>query len=231
MRRAPRRNPMGKWNGHSWACAMLLMCIAVVAPAQTFNSLLNLDGNDGTNPVAGLVQGVDRAFYGTAISGGANDWGAIFKVTSDGALTTLYSFCPQSDCTDGALPSAGLTLVPGGDFYGTTAAGGANRSGVVFKLSAAGVFSTLYSFCAQTNCTDGSEPLAALIQGTDDNFYGTTNAGGADGAGSVFKITREGTLTTLHSFCLQGNCSEGSFPTAGLIQGTDGNFYGTTSFG
>ena len=89
--------------------AALLFFAAVAASAQTFNTLLDLDGNDGTMPVAGLVQGTDGAFYGTAISGGANDWGAIFKVNSDGTITTLYSFCPEKACTDGALPSE-LTL-------------------------------------------------------------------------------------------------------------------------
>jgi uncharacterized repeat protein (TIGR03803 family) len=216
----------------SWILfAAFLFLAAVAAPAQTFNTLLNLDGNDGTMPVAGLVQGTDGAFYGTAISGGANDWGAIFKVTSDGTITTLYSFCPEKTCADGALPSAGLTLTNNGDFFGTAAAGGANQSGVVFELSAAGVFSTLYSFCAQVNCPDGTEPLAGLVEGTDGNLYGTTNAGGADGAGTVFRISRKGALTTIHSFCLHGICSDGSFPTAGLIEGTDQNFYGTTSTG
>jgi uncharacterized repeat protein (TIGR03803 family) len=211
--------------------AALLFFAAVAASAQTFNTLLDLDGNDGTMPVAGLVQGTDGAFYGTAISGGANDWGAIFKVNSDGTITTLYSFCPEKACTDGALPSAGLTLTANGDFFGTAAAGGANQSGVVFKLSAAGAFSTVYSFCAQINCPDGTEPRAGLVEGSDGNLYGTTNAGGADGAGTVFRISREGALTTLHSFCLHGICSDGSFPTSGLIEGTDRNFYGTTPSG
>jgi uncharacterized repeat protein (TIGR03803 family) len=216
----------------NWACSVLLFSIGTGAPSQTFQGLLNLDGNDGTSPVAGLIQGTDGAYYGTAISGGANDWGSVFKITSDGVPTTLYSFCSRAGCADGAFPSAGLTETPSGNFYGTTAAGGANQSGAIFRVSPEGEFSTVYSFCAQTNCTDGSEPLAGLVQSTDGDFYGTTNAGGADGAGIVFKVTREGVLTTLHSFCLQGGlCSDGSFPTAGLVEGNDGNFYGTTSFG
>jgi uncharacterized repeat protein (TIGR03803 family) len=92
-------------------------------------------------------------------------------------------------------------------------------------------FTTLYSFCSQTNCTDGNVPYAVLTQATDGNFYGTTSAGGAYGEGTVFKITPGGTLTTLYSFCSQGtapNCADGFLPTGGLVQATDGNFYGTT---
>jgi uncharacterized repeat protein (TIGR03803 family) len=97
---------------------------------------------------------------------------------------------------------------------------------------------TLYSFCSQPNCTDGWFPLAALVQGTDGNFYGTTASGGKFGVtnevngGTVFKITSAGVLTTLYNFCSQGAfCNDGSYPSAALVQGTDGNFYGTTEFG
>jgi uncharacterized repeat protein (TIGR03803 family) len=114
-----------------------------------------------------------------------------------------------------------------GNLYGTTSAGGAQGQGTVFKVSRAGTVSTLYSFCSRSNCADGSSPYAPLIQATDGNFYGTTLSGGAHAAGTIFKITPSGTLTTMHSF----SWGDGANPYAPLLQATDGNFYGTTQSG
>ncbi len=111
-----------------------------------------------------------------------------------------------------------------GNFYGTTSEGGAYGNGTVFRITPAGNFTTLYNFCSQADCTDGSQPVAALVQGIDGNLYGTTHSGGAYGWGSVFKITPAGTLTTLHSF----DVTDGAFTWSGLLQGTNGIFYGTT---
>jgi uncharacterized repeat protein (TIGR03803 family) len=145
-------------------------------------------------------------------------------------FTTLISF----NGTDGSQPVAGLAQGRDGNLYGTTATGGANNGyGTVFKITPKGTLTTLYSFCAQTNCTDGGVPEGGLVLGTDGNFYGTTASGGAyyiDG-GTVFKITPSGTMATLHSFCRTPSCSDGASPYAGLVQATDGNFYGTTSRG
>jgi uncharacterized repeat protein (TIGR03803 family) len=117
-----------------------------------------------------------------------------------------------------------------GNFYGTTFNGGAKGIyGTVFKITPGGVLTTLYSFCSQANCTDGSFPEAGLVQGSDRNFYGTTTQGGTNNFGTVFTITPNGTLTTLYSFCSESNCTDGKLPEAGLVQGTDGNFYGTTA--
>jgi uncharacterized repeat protein (TIGR03803 family) len=149
-------------------------------------------------------------------------------------FTTLYSFCLHgAPCQDGAEPTAGLIQAANGDLYGTTSIGGANcppfGCGTVFKITPSGTLTTLYSFCPLgTPCTDGDSPNA-LVQGADGNFYGTTSAGGANIAGTVFKITPSGTLTTLYNFCTQSGCSDGANPQGGLIQSADGNFYGTTS--
>jgi uncharacterized repeat protein (TIGR03803 family) len=194
---------------------------------------------DGDEPQAGLVQGTDGKLYGTTIAGGANVYGTVFSITIDGALTTLYNFCSQGGCTDGASPHAGLIQGIDGNFYGTTLFGGAydncstydpSGCGTVFKITPQGKLTTIYSFCSQSGCTDGSEPYAGLVQGTDGNFYGTTEFGGANNGGTVFKLTPNGTLTTLYSFCSQNDCADGEGPL-GLIQGTDGNFYGTTITG
>ena len=92
---------------------------------------------------------------------------------------------------------------------------GANNGGTVFKITPDGRLTTLYSFCSQPNCTHGSNPYAVLVQATDGNFYGTTLIGGANNAGTVFKMTADGRLTTLYSFCSQTNCTDGDYPTQG----------------
>ncbi len=120
-----------------------------------------------------------------------------------------------------------------GYLYGTTNSGGAYGEGSVFKITPNGTLAMLYSFCSQPGCIDGGKPTAGLVQATDGNLYGTTTWGGLYGPGSVgtiFKITPEGTLTTIYNFC-QGGCADGEYPQAGLIQGTDGNLYGTTLYG
>ncbi|MFY9741802.1 MAG: choice-of-anchor tandem repeat GloVer-containing protein [Candidatus Sulfotelmatobacter sp.] len=190
------------------------------------------DCTDGDYPLGGLVQGTDGNFYGTTQQGGANGaYGTVFQITTGGTLTTLYSFCAQTDCTDGSYPMAGLVQGTDGNFYGTTQQGGANDAGTVFKVTSTGALTTIYSFCAQTDCTDGDAPYAGLVQGGDGNFYGTTQGGGANDSGTVFKITSTGALTTLYSFCAQALCSDGSSPLAGLAQGANGDFYGTTQGG
>jgi uncharacterized repeat protein (TIGR03803 family) len=191
---------------------------------------------DGAGPEAGLVQATNGDFYGTTVGGGAKNFGTIFKITPSGTLTTLYSFCSQSGCTDGYVPYAGLVQATNGDFYGTTWRGGVNGEGTVFTITPSGTLTTLYSFCSQGggNCTDGELPYAGLVQATNGDFYGTTQFGGANvapngaSAGTIFKITPSGTLTTLYSFCSQSGCTDGYVPDAGLVQATNGDFYGTT---
>jgi uncharacterized repeat protein (TIGR03803 family) len=151
-------------------------------------------------------------------------------MTPQGKLTTLYGFCARNNCDDGAEPDAGLVEAANGNFYGTTVLGGAKSKGTVFGITPAGKLTTLYSFCSQTNCTDGANPYAGLVQATNRDLYGTTFGGGANGEGTVFKITYRGKLTTLYSFCSQTNCADGSGPT-GLVQGTGGNLYGATGGG
>ena len=182
---------------------------------------------DGGDPDAGLVQATDGNLYGTTVAGGAYNAGTIFKITLGGMLTTLYSFCSQSDCSDGEQPIAGLVQATDGNFYGTTHGGGANYLGTVFKITPGGTLTSLYSFCSQSGCADGQWPFAGLVQATDGNFYGATIGGGAYNVGTIFKITPSGTLTTLHSF----TGSDGAEPWAAPVQASDGNFYGTTGYG
>jgi uncharacterized repeat protein (TIGR03803 family) len=196
---------------------------ASTSPA-TFAKLDSFNGTDGSYPTASLVQATDGNLYGTAFSGGRNDGGTLFKVAPAGTLTTVYNFCSQAACADGQNPAAGLIQATDGDLYGTTEYGGAYGYGTVFKISLSGSLTTLYSFCSQSNCTDGYSPMAGLIQATDGNFYGTTPYGPLDYAdGTVFRITPSGTFTTLLTF----DFTDGAGPLAGLIQATDGNLYGT----
>ena len=192
---------------------------------------------DGLFPMAGLVLGTDGNFYGTTSAGGSGGgYGTVFRITPSGSLTTLHSF---SNVLDGATPSAPLLLASDGNFYGTTVGGGqgsfGNFQGTIFKITPNGTFTLLYTFCNLSACDDGAQPAAGLVQGTDGNFYGTTEfgnvAGCVQGCGTVFKITPMGTLTTLYIFCSLSSCIDGFLPVGGLVQGTDGNFYGTTSSG
>jgi len=183
---------------------------------------------DGNYPTSRLVLGANGNFYGATYGGGANQFGTVFEITPTGILTTLYSFCSQTNCADGSGPGL-LGLASGGNFYGVTSTGGANMGGTAFEITPDGKLSTLYSFCSQVNCTDGEGP-SALIQAADGMFYGITYQGGANCCGTVFKITQKGALQTLYSFCAQTSCADGSHPN-GLMQATDGNFYGTTSAG
>jgi uncharacterized repeat protein (TIGR03803 family) len=184
---------------------------------------------DGEYPVTVLIEGADGSFYGTTQSGGSSGWGTVFKITSTGILTTLYSF----NLTDGAAPYGSLVLATNGDFYGTTNGGGTGNSGTVFEITPSGTLTTLYMFCSKTGCTDGQYPVGPLIQASDGNIYGTTHAGGSyaacnvDGCGTVFKITPSGSLTTLHTFVV----TDGEYPYGGVIEGPKGMFYGTTGGG
>ena len=204
-------------------------CLVGTCPVQTqtFTTLHAFTFSDGANSSAGLVQGTDGNLYGTTSEGGNSNTrasGTVFKISPGGTFTLLYRFCSQSGCTDGLDPRAGLVKATDGNFYGTTREGGTYNYGTVFKITASGTLTTLYSFRSM----DGANPEAKLVQGTDLNFYGTTSGGGTNDRGTVFKITPSGTLTTLYSFCSQIGCWDGDTPEAGLIQATDGNFYGTT---
>ena len=196
---------------------------AIAASAQTFASLLDFAGSNGAGSSASLLQAEDGKLYGSTGVGGADSVGTIFKVSTRGVLRSIHGF----DVTDGAYPAASLAQANNGAFYGTTILGGANGWGSVFKITPDGTLTTLYSFCSQSNCPDGSYLYGGLVQGTDGSFYGATGAGGATGDGTIFKITPQGVLITLHDF----DYADGYEPFATLIQGNDGSFYGTTSAG
>ena len=151
---------------------------------------------------------------------GSGGCGTIYKITPSGKFTLLY----QLHNPDGALPLAPLILGTDGNFYGTTQYGTSCNCGTVFRITPAGKFKVLYSF----DITHGSSPTSPLVQGTDGDFYGTTTGGGDSGSGVVFKITATGKLTVLHNM---NGTSDGAQPYGGLAQASDGNFYGTNTYG
>ncbi len=175
-------------------------------------------GSDGANPFGGLVQGGDGSFYGTASGGGTNNDGTIFRISPSGNLTTLHAF----NGSDGASPDATLVQGSDGNFYGTTYIGGTKGgTGTVFRIGPGGNFTNLYSFSG----TDGAYPQGGLIQGSDGSFFGTTEEGGMYSFGTLFRITLTGGFTNLYSF---SGLSDGGATIAGLVQGSDGIFYGIT---
>jgi uncharacterized repeat protein (TIGR03803 family) len=148
----------------SYAAFILFAAMAITLPAQTFTTLHSFDITDGEYPVTSLVQADNGDLYGTTPEGGANQlWGTIFKITPAGVLTTIYSFCAQSGCPDGGRPNA-ILQTTNGHLYGTTARGGADADGTVFEITPGGTLTTIYSFCVQSGCADGEEPVAGLVQ-------------------------------------------------------------------
>lgn len=197
-----------------------------ITPSGTLTTVHSFDGTDGSGPVDGLIQATNGNFYGTTEFNGANGYGTVFSMTANGNVTTLHNF---TGGIDGAYPCAGVVQGHDGNFYGTTLDGGAYGYGVVFKMTPSGAVTTLYSF--NYHDPNGGNPYAGLVQGTSGDFYGTASAFGANNTGTVFKITPSGTLTLLYAFCSQDSCADGDLPYVGLIEGSDGNFYGSTEFG
>ena len=222
----------------------LVIVLLVVLAGRAFNAGAQIETNlhsfvsfpEGALPQDGLVQGSDGNFYGTTVYGGMSTncylgCGTVYRISTSGSYTSLYSF--GSSPNDGTGPNGGLVQGYTGYLYGTTQNGGTGicniGCGTVFLITPSGYEATLYSFGSIWLPNDGYYPVAGLAQGSDGNFYGTTSEGGTTGyAGTVFRISPSGTETSLYSFV--GSPTDGNYP-AGLVQGSDGNFYGTTYYG
>ena len=209
---------------------------------------------DGSLPDGTLIADTSGNLYGLTSLGGTHNHGVVYKLTAVPgndlwAETVLYDFCAKSACADGALAVAGLTYLGAAtgqpydgvaSLFGTTIAGGANGGGTVFELSPAGTRlwheTVLHSFCAEggAQCTDGQSPRALVTMDASGNIYGTTDVGGASGAGVIFELTpqaREWSATVLHAFCSSPNCTDGINTVAGLTMSASGDLYGTTYAG
>ncbi|HEY3662889.1 MAG TPA: choice-of-anchor tandem repeat GloVer-containing protein [Chthoniobacterales bacterium] len=212
-----------------------------ITQAGVFTNLVNFTSDNGTNPYAPPIEGSDGDLYGTTAGGGPlgpTRNGTVFKMTKAGVLTTLLEF-PYDPTTDtfpnGLSPQAALVQGSDGNYYGTTVGGGTPNiqntagHGTIFEMSPAGAL--LQSVTVHQSNGEPGDPRAPLIQASNGNFYGTSYEGGGDtNAGTIFEFTPEGMLTTLHSF-VGGAGNTGDRPYDGLLQGSDGNFYGTTEYG
>jgi uncharacterized repeat protein (TIGR03803 family) len=222
--------------------------IFAVGTNGSYATVHDFDRTGGSSPVfpyGALIQAGNGNFYGTTWQGGTypaceNGCGTLFQIALSGSsnltgtFTTIYNFCPDNSCANGANPMAGLVEAANGYLYGTAGDGGLGEGyGTIYKTTPDGAVTTVYSFCAQGGaCLDGSYPTTGLIQVSNEDFYGTTSLGGNGdcpdggsnfGCGTIFKITPNGKLTTLHSF----NLSDGEGPS-GLVLARNGEFYGTT---
>src|SRR5664279_1823165 len=211
--------------GGNAACPSGCGTVFKVTPSGKL-TIFSFDGTNGSTPFAGLVQGADGDLYGATLGGGTGTnpprgpRGTVFTITPNGTCTVLHAF----DNMDGSLPFAGLIRGANGDFYGTTEEGGAYAYGTVFVITSTGSLTTLHSF----DVTDGDTPISPLVQANDGNYYGTTSYDGTHpNFGTVYKITPSGKLTTLYNF----DSKDGSYPYAGLVQATNGAFYGATFAG
>ena len=251
---------------------------AVAASGQTYTKLYTYP--IGSGAYSGIMipqvmsQGRDGNLYSTIQNDGTKNVGTVYSMTTAGTLSTVYSFCALTSCTDGSYPWGGATLGFDGNFYGTTQGGGTHAAGTVFKVTPTGTLTTLWNFA---NGTDDSAPVYATLQGQDSNTYGVsvgqyntqygaffkvsasgvfkalrdfgytngadpnlptqgtggnfygTNQGGGDPTckcGVIYKATPTGAITVLHAF--KGGSTDGNHPYGILVQGADGNFYGTT---
>ncbi len=193
-----------------------------MTPAGNLTPVVVFTNKNGALPYGTLVQGRDGNFYGTT-SAIENHSGEVYRVTPDGTLTTLAIF----NIGNGATPQAGLVQGNDGNFYGTCYTGGPSGAGTVFKITTNGVLTTLVAFDNQI----GVNPVTALTQGNDGNFYGSVGIGTIIGHGMVFKVTPAGVFTPVCRFSDGAGFTNGFEPHQGVMQGSDGNFYGVTAYG
>jgi uncharacterized repeat protein (TIGR03803 family) len=222
----------GSWfTGLALALAMLAGRQPTQAQTYTESVLHSFTGVDGSVPEANLIL-ISSNLYGTTTYGGTSGYGTVFKVSTTGQQTVLYSFTGGAD---GANPSAGLIKDAKRNLYGG-AGGGAYGGGTLFKVSTSGQETVLYSFGASSS--DGAGP-ETLVMDSAGNFYGAALGGGVSGCdengwsgcGTIFKVTATGEETVLYSFCSEAACSDGAHPDGVLVMDGQGNLYGTTFYG
>ena len=216
-------------NGTGTMPAANVTTVAVTCQAGTESVLHSFGASgDAAKPYGTLIQASDGNFYGLSQIGGADNDGAVVKITSSGTETVLYSFGSQAG--DGVGPKGSLIQASDGNFYGMTAAGGANGAGTVFEVTPSGTETVLHSFGGTVGgVADGATPYGDLLQASDGNLYGMTSAGGANGTGVVFEINfSTHAYSLLYSFGAQTH--DGANPYGSLIE-VNGTLYGMTAGG
>jgi uncharacterized repeat protein (TIGR03803 family) len=220
-------------SGLRGAAALLgvVMCAILPASARHFRVLHNFSGSpDGANPNGTLIRDASGNFYGVTNSGGAYNYGTIFKIDSHDSETVLYSFKGKRN---GSQPQ-GIVRDAAGNFYGTTQLGGKSGLGTIFKLTPSGHFTVLHSFAGSPS--DGAYPQAGPFLDAAGNLYGVTVNGGSvsgactsQGCGIIFTVDAAGNYSILHSFA--GYPTDGARPNAPFVQDSAGNLYSTTNLG
>ena len=200
-----------------------------IAADGTFKPVVQFTGtgsrNKGSAPFAALVQAADGNLYGTTARGGSADDGTVFRLTLAGALTTIAQFTGTTGAVRGALPEAPLVAAADGTLFGTTFSGGTANLGTVFKITSGHVLPVL-DFTGVAGLRHGASPQSGLTLAPSGDFYGTTFNGGVANAGTLFRLTTAGALTTLAEF---SSVNLASFAQPGVILGTDGEIHGITS--
>jgi uncharacterized repeat protein (TIGR03803 family) len=227
----------GNLYGVTTANDVVLGTVFMLSPdgTETVLHAFQYQAQQASLPVGGVVMDAEGNFYGEARNGGAYncpeieilnpDCGSVYKLATDGTMTTIHSF---QGSEDGAGPTGGLLIDGSGNLYGTTKIGGTGNfcgggCGTVFEIAPDGTKTVLYNFVGQT---DGASPTSSLIADENHNLYGTTPQGG-HGHGTVFRLAPDGTETQLYAF----NGPDGDQPSGGLAMDKAGNVYGTTPTG
>jgi uncharacterized repeat protein (TIGR03803 family) len=202
---------------------MIFSCTSLARAAITYSVVAQLGAVAPGYTPNQVVEAGDGNYYGTTAYGGTNNNGTIFRITPSGTVTPLYSFTGGND---GSRPVGPLTFGNDGNLYGTTSLNGADDAGTFFSITTSGTFTTLHTF---DGTSEGGAP-SFVVKGSDGKFYGTSMLGGTDSTfgGTFMQITTAGDVTVMHNF---NTDLDGDFVNANIVQGSDGAFYGSTQAG
>lgn len=229
------KNPIGApvqgKDGNLYGVTVSGAAYRIALPSGTFK---HLSANPPGGTYAPLYLASDGNLYGTSWNGGTYGYGSVFRISTTGAMTTVYSFTGGSDGND---PLSPLTQAADLNLYGTTKQGGSNGVGNLFQLSLSGQLTSLYSFDPPgggfpPSNNDGMFPYAGVLAASDGYLYGANAMGGADGFGTLYLATRSGSaFQKIFDFDEITGPDFGANPYSTLVEHTNGCFYGVTRSG